>query len=468
MTPKRIPRPTLRVLRGPTPGQTFEIDRGVMMIGREPSCDVVLDSRSVSRRHARLERRAEGYFLRDLGSTGGTWVNGAPLEGTVQLRHGDRIELADCLLVFAARSPEPRTGEDEESTIIGLRDSSGTAEQLLVGVRPAEKLRAILEINRELVGSLDLDVVLGKVLDGLFRIFPHTERGFVLLGEAGAIELTPRAMKLLHDGPARPTLSRSILEHVMLQGKAILCEDLQGDPWLGGSNSVDDAGLRTLMCVPLRDHTRRPVGAIQLDTTNPLVRFTSEDLDLLVAVASQVAMAVDNARLYREAGEARRQAGREPGGWSTRSSPPPRSRSRSSIGTCATSASTRRWRRSTRCPSRSTWAGGSARCSARAAARFEHLIRNVIETGKPILGLEIVSEQPDSSGVRRCWLGYCYPALGEDRTVQGIGVILEDITEARRAETELRSSEERYRLLFESNPHPMWVYDKGRPCNSWP
>src|SRR4051812_33327717 len=68
--------PLLRVLRGPTLGQTFEIDRDEMTIGRDEACDIVLDTISVSRRHARLRRRTGTVFLEDLGSTGGTLVNG--------------------------------------------------------------------------------------------------------------------------------------------------------------------------------------------------------------------------------------------------------------------------------------------------------------------------------------------------------------------------------------------------------
>ncbi len=57
------------------------------------------------------------------------------------------------------------------------------------------------------------------------------------------------------------------------------------------------------------------------------------------------------------------------------------------------------------------------------------------------------------------WLCHCYPASGPDGRTAGLGIIVEDVTEARRAEAALRDSEQRYRLLFETNPHPMWVYD---------
>ncbi len=90
------------------------------------------------------------------------------------------------------------------------------------------------------------------------------------------------------------------------------------------------------------------------------------------------------------------------------------------------------------------------------ASLVEPLVRKVAEAGERSSGVEIRGE---ALGRSRAWLSYCYPANGPDGKAVGIGLILEDVTEARRAEEELRASEERYRLLFESNPHPMWVYD---------
>ncbi|MDB5350367.1 MAG: domain S-box [Planctomycetota bacterium] len=458
MTTRRTPRPVLRVLRGPTLGQIFEIDRVTSILGRDPSCEIVIDSQSISRRHARIERRPQGVFLEDLGSTGGTRINNQPVHGVVPLCHGDRIEVADCLMVYTSVDSGEVGGGRGDTTILGIRDTSGTAERALVGVRPAEKLSAILEISRDLVGSLAWEEVLGKVLDGLFRIFPQADRGFVLLGEAGKIELVPTAMKLRYPGPARLTLSRSVLEHVMIDCQAVLSEDIRGDLRFEASRSVDEAGVRTLMCVPLRDHTRRPVGAIQIDTSDPDARFGPEDLDLLVAVASQVSMAVDNARLYREAQVALRRT----------------AESQALVDAILSAAPVAvafldtelRFLRVNQAMAAINGLAVNSHLGRKlgdilpvVALRLAPLIQTVAATGKPILGMEIKEENPAVPERAKSWLGYCYPAFGPDGRTVGIGLILEDVTEARRSEAELRASEERYRILFESNPHSMWVYD---------
>lgn len=77
-------------------------DRPQLTIGRHPDNDVVLESRVVSSRHALLRRLGDAYLLEDLGSSNGTYVNGAEIRGT-ELKDGDQIWIADTKLVFDRR-----------------------------------------------------------------------------------------------------------------------------------------------------------------------------------------------------------------------------------------------------------------------------------------------------------------------------------------------------------------------------
>jgi hypothetical protein len=76
---------------------------GGFLVGRSPICDLVLDDRTVSRRHAELRREGDAWVLADLGSTNGTWVNGWRIR-EAEVGVGDRVALGHMHVVFARRS----------------------------------------------------------------------------------------------------------------------------------------------------------------------------------------------------------------------------------------------------------------------------------------------------------------------------------------------------------------------------
>ena len=89
----------LLVKRGPNAGSTFLLDADVSSLGRDTTSDVFLDDITVSRSHARIERRDSAFFVRDLGSLNGTYVNGEAVEET-KLARGDEVQIGKFKLVF--------------------------------------------------------------------------------------------------------------------------------------------------------------------------------------------------------------------------------------------------------------------------------------------------------------------------------------------------------------------------------
>jgi pSer/pThr/pTyr-binding forkhead associated (FHA) protein len=87
-----------------TPAATFTVARTSATVGRGPENPIRLDDLSVSRRHARFAYRQGGYWLSDLGSMGGTWVNGTRLNAPRRIASGEVIDIGHCRLTvsFAA------------------------------------------------------------------------------------------------------------------------------------------------------------------------------------------------------------------------------------------------------------------------------------------------------------------------------------------------------------------------------
>ncbi len=92
----------LIVRAGSQAGSRFELTSDITRLGRHPDSEISLDDITVSRRHAEVQRLAEGYFVADSGSLNGTYVNQERVE-RAQLRHGDELQIGKFRLVFFER-----------------------------------------------------------------------------------------------------------------------------------------------------------------------------------------------------------------------------------------------------------------------------------------------------------------------------------------------------------------------------
>jgi adenylate cyclase len=106
----------------------------------------------------------------------------------------------------------------------------------------------------------------------------------------------PEAIRVRTGSSGELTISNAVLNRVLNEGQAILSKDPAKE--YPDSASVSESEIQSLMCLPLLDQDRKPVGIMQIDTRDGF-RFDQDDLDLLVAVASQISGAVQNAWVHK-------------------------------------------------------------------------------------------------------------------------------------------------------------------------
>jgi pSer/pThr/pTyr-binding forkhead associated (FHA) protein len=110
----------LYVERGPGAGQLLEVKQGTLVVGRASVSDLRLQHPSISRRHTQLRRLGEQFFVKDLGSQNGTFVNKQRISGEMEVRPGDSIALGNALLrlrgPLARGEKAPSAGVGEKST----------------------------------------------------------------------------------------------------------------------------------------------------------------------------------------------------------------------------------------------------------------------------------------------------------------------------------------------------------------
>jgi pSer/pThr/pTyr-binding forkhead associated (FHA) protein len=103
----------LTIAAGQEAGKEFVFDQASVVIGRNSDCDVVLYDAGISRKHARIFRSGDVLAVEDLGSSNGTLVNGARVEGSLELQDGDALTLGPVVFQFSAMEQPPAEGGEE-------------------------------------------------------------------------------------------------------------------------------------------------------------------------------------------------------------------------------------------------------------------------------------------------------------------------------------------------------------------
>jgi serine phosphatase RsbU (regulator of sigma subunit)/pSer/pThr/pTyr-binding forkhead associated (FHA) protein len=313
--------PILKRVTGSPAGQIIDLTNEETVIGRAPECHIILDPNGVSRRHAKIRRQGGTYYLEDLMSRNKTKVNNREVTSGNDhvLRSGDRINICDVEFIFYEAMPNDLAHAPGDSDVMIVTETDTIDEphlQTLDASRssamasvvcPEVKLKAILEITRNLSSELKIDAVAPKILDSLMQLFPQAERLFLILLDKETNRLVRKAFKYrpsrrsafsgVPDDEIPMSISRSIVNHVLGQKRAVLSQDAGNDQALPTSASIADLKIRSVMCVPLLTPDSQALGIIQLDTSDRK-QFVQEDLDVLAAVASQAAIAIQNAAMH--------------------------------------------------------------------------------------------------------------------------------------------------------------------------
>jgi hypothetical protein len=135
MSESKSDKPILLVIDGPRVNEYWTLNDDTTILGRDEECDISVPDRQISRQHIRIHREGKRYFVSDLESRNGTWVNGERLEGTRELFDNDEIQVALAIkLQFVGsgataplpfRVPDKLTGRlriDPESRRVYIKD----------------------------------------------------------------------------------------------------------------------------------------------------------------------------------------------------------------------------------------------------------------------------------------------------------------------------------------------------------
>jgi serine phosphatase RsbU (regulator of sigma subunit)/pSer/pThr/pTyr-binding forkhead associated (FHA) protein len=268
-------------------------------IGRRETNELRLAGSEVSRDHAEILSENGGFVIKDKQSRYGTFVNEAPVADQRALAHGDRIRLgrsggAELVFLLAETGPGP-----DKATTTAIGD--------------LRQIAALLDGLRALGSGRVLDDVLALVLDSAIEV-TGAERGFIMLANALTDELEFKMAR----GRRQQTLSgtsfatsRKIPEEVFRTGEPKILADLLDGELANVHMGTVALGIRNVQCVPLKlvryvdkaeaaAPEQKRIGVLYLDSRAQGSFLSSSTRGALETLATEAAVAIENARLYRE------------------------------------------------------------------------------------------------------------------------------------------------------------------------
>jgi signal transduction histidine kinase len=330
--------PNLFVIRGRDQGTRYEIDQQAVSIGRDPSNVIQLHDTEISRNHARFQLMETKYTLFDLQSSNGTYVNGKPIQEHILLS-GDQIQMGRTLLLYTGFADAPLENIDELVDIVSLRQSNDDSR--IVRSITQEESNAIWEFGGDdartpwlararsnlqimyrtalaVSHTLDIDQLLSRIMDMIFE-WVEADRGCIMLKQPETGKLEPKVRR--HRGGSnqqqRMTISKTILDYVVDRNEGVLTSNARDDDRWNPAQSILQMGVREAICVPMQGRYD-VVGVIYIDThTSPQQiiqqqqarnKFSDQHLKLMIAIAHQAALAVEDTSYYKAMVQAERLA----------------------------------------------------------------------------------------------------------------------------------------------------------------
>lgn len=268
-------------------GERFDLSNKDTTVGRDPSCDIVINDGSLSRQHARFSVAGEALTVTDLGSRNGSSIDGAALAANVAKRVSVGAKLKLGTLVFTVRSDE----KADAATPSSLRSTAEfSVEELLPrvkdGAQPID--RVLSEVLYRAQGALfpaqPIDALIESLLHLAAAYVPASTLSVSLISPVtNDLETRASVGERAPQGPA--LISRGIAEKVMQQRKAVLIRDRLSDAEFAQRASLVKAGITSAAATPIFDGNDI-LGVLSAYIVDGKRELTETDVSVLTVLAS--------------------------------------------------------------------------------------------------------------------------------------------------------------------------------------
>jgi hypothetical protein len=284
--------------------RSFDFKSDDIYIGRSPDNDIQVRDITVSRRHLKITKKENSYFVTDLSSKNGTYVDGNYIRPglDIELKKGVPIVIGMsviCLGKECLDSVAPFKDYLDLTRAVGGGIVSPVQHRKMTGRKNMELIRKINSIINE---SLDINEISEKILDHVLNHFKRVDRVVIILfiddGSGEISELVISKSRKPGDDPFN-RYSRLVVDKVLKNRKPILILDVRETKEVELSDTLKLLKIGSVMCSPLISGSNIR-GVLYADCFEKPNGFRKEDLSLLTDLSNLTAIAIDDALFYKD------------------------------------------------------------------------------------------------------------------------------------------------------------------------
>ena len=268
----------------------YTLTKNLYKIGRASINDIILkdDTFTISRFHCELEKDKEGgYYLRDLGSKNGTFVNGIKTE-KAHLKNGDTIIIGPYELKFIESKEESVSAKDDNIGSFTIVKDIKELENYWEKPKAKQSvLQLLIQYAKKLLECNSIASILDSTSDFILKHL-NPDRVFIFLNEDGKLELKhKKGLSSVDDD----CISKSILDKVVKDKVSILSIDTMSDSRFSSSESILILGIKSAIAVPMF-YEKNIFGVIYLDRIKNKKSFNEEELDFSSVISNYMSSAI--------------------------------------------------------------------------------------------------------------------------------------------------------------------------------